>query len=244
MNSSTTGLPPGVAADHRARLEAFVLRARRLWGHPLAADRKQLARWATGPAQIASGQGSVPASLTLDLPPEAEFESLAARCRPLTLQCENLHLDKVFGSVKAFIRDDPQLLSRWQTLRMDWRDTQKPARPILIGAAPHAPNTDQMAGIVEVAEAWLNGDLVHAGRGKLPQAQGLTLSLRYLAAVMFYARVAVHAVALLNLIRYLQDHGRLGLDPEVFARAVSADVPLVLPIDRMAVAPAAHPMST
>jgi hypothetical protein len=76
-----------VIARHRANLEQFVLRARRIEGHSLAVDWAALVSLATPAFKLLSLEdGEV--RLRQELPPEEVVESAAARVRPLLLETD------------------------------------------------------------------------------------------------------------------------------------------------------------
>ncbi|HEX8509335.1 MAG TPA: hypothetical protein VF635_07545, partial [Propionibacteriaceae bacterium] len=74
-----------LAEQQQACLEFFVLRARRVELHSLAADQEQIVRWATHQMTM-EGTASGRTWLVQRLPREELLESLAARVRPFILQ--------------------------------------------------------------------------------------------------------------------------------------------------------------
>jgi len=167
---------------------------------------------------------------------------VATRCRPLILQGEPVHFDKVFGALNAFLQPDEEARKSAERLRAGWRRALNPESPILVSVAgPGQPMSDPVPYHL-IADAWLYGDLVHADKVKRARFEGFSLNQRYIAAVLVYGQVAVHAIALLNLIERLQGDGRLGLDPAVFTDPMAAMAPMRFPLKGFAHAPVGTPL--
>lgn len=233
-------LPEHVLTTHRQRLEAFMVRARRIEAHSLLSDRDQFVKWVSCSGRIHEAGWDTPEgrvvderTMTVDLPSEETFESLATRVRPLMLQNEQAHHGKVFGSLKAFVRDDPERRQQADDLRDAWRQIKQPDAPILMAIVSGLERPNEPASYVDVADAWLYSDLVHCDQQWLERAGGIPLRHRYLAGVLVYGQAALHAVATLNLIRQWQTAGVLDLGSTAADEPVTVDVPLVLPVHQM-----------
>lgn len=243
---NVTPLPDDVVAKHRATLEAFVARARRIETHSLVQDREAFLRWVSGTVKMdfvvdqATGQAA-PERMVWDLPPEEAFESLASRVRPLILQGEPIHFHKVFGALNAFARDDPELRAQVAKVRQGWAEALDPKEPIRFGLVNDLERPDVSMSFVDIADAWLYGDLVHADPVKRELIASIPLSQRYVAAALAYGKVVLHALVVLAIVRSLQDSGRLELDSTVFDAAVSVDLPLVVEVERAVFSPRPAP---
>ncbi len=228
-------IPEAALERHRETLAAFVVRCRRIEAHSLLIDKDQFLLWASGTAKAEMTGGA--GSLSFELPPEEPFESLATRCRPLLLEGEPVFYFKVFGALKAFLRDDDELMATVDCIRAGWRAALNPEMPILMGVVDRLERPDDLLRLVDVADGWLYGDLVHADPEKRALVARISLDNRYVAAVVVYGQVAVHALMVLNLIRHLHGAARIELDQAVFDEPVSAAVPLVLPLAAMRITP-------
>lgn len=219
---------PEVLERHRERLAAFTIRARRVEAHSLLADIPRFNKWAEGTTSIGSVDGIM--YMTQDVPPEEAFESLASRCRPFLLTGDPIHWQAAFGSLRAFLKDDPRFGPAVKSLRDSWA----------LAVAPH-PETgfavvrpdeveSQAVWFATLADSWLYGDLVHADPVAREKAAGHTLNSRYSAAVLLYGQVAIHVVATLNLIRQARVGGLIDLAAETLSEPVTAKVPMRFPL--------------
>src|SRR4051812_5390387 len=83
-------------ARDRSTVEAFVVRARRIEAHSFAQDRDSLAGYEKHEIKMRiEGPGEV--TISVEMPPEEQLESAAARIRPLILQEEQVHNQKVLN---------------------------------------------------------------------------------------------------------------------------------------------------
>jgi len=180
--------------------------------------------------------------MTQDVPPEEAFESLASRCRPFFLQGEPIHWSVVFGSLRAFLKQDSRFGPAVEELRRSWKVAEAPEPDT--GFAVTRPNEveSQAVWFAALADSWLYGDLVHADLAAQERASGHTLNSRYCAAVLLYGQVAIHVVATLNLIRQAVEAGLLILQEEAFLAPVSATVPMRFPLVGYAQAEVGTPM--
>jgi hypothetical protein len=85
--------------QHRERLGAFVVRARRVLASPLAQDDAQLAR----AHQVQAIGRDERSYLRVWLPDERELESLAARARPLLLTGDIVYYANALASLSALV---------------------------------------------------------------------------------------------------------------------------------------------
>jgi hypothetical protein len=215
-------VPERTQAQYRSNLEAFVLRARRVERHSLAADRDALVKLMRGEIQvIAHANGE--ADFRQDLPPEEVVESAAARVRPLLLEREDCFYGKALTALQYFCRDLPNEVQWAKGFGRAWRDR--------VGEGPKETGyrvmvTDTTTGQSselndrQLALAWIYGDVVHHDRERREVADQLGVLERYRGAVSLVAFTMVHSIALLNKLRILQREGGIRLRPEVFEEPV------------------------
>jgi hypothetical protein len=215
-------IPEKVKARHRGNLEAFVLRARRVEQHTLAADRKSLMELMRGTIQLTPcPDGTM--QIRQELPPEELVESAAARVRPILLKGDDCSFDKALNALKNLCRDVPEEVEWAKSLGKAWRER--------VGENPQEPGyTTMMADTAsgesaelsdrKLALAWIYGDVVHHDRARREEAQPFGLFDRYRAAVPLVAFTMVHSMILLSKIRYLQQQRLIALDPSVFDQEV------------------------
>lgn len=166
-------LPPQVLENHRIRLTAFVRRALRIEAHSLVKGTALL--------QWLGAQGTVTVDgsrreIEWRVPPEEAFESLVSRCRPLLLDGDGIFYPSVLGSLKAFVRSDPEQLRRIEILRNGWDRALHPEFPAMFGQAPVGERPVDLVSHAVLAEQWLNGDLVHADQPGNEALAGTTLN--------------------------------------------------------------------
>ncbi|MDQ0904729.1 hypothetical protein QFZ22_000714 [Streptomyces canus] len=222
---ATTGVrsQQEVLARHRANLEAFVLRARRVEAHSLAAEWDELVALAGAPYTVTVLENGE-ARFRQDLPAEEVVESAAARIRPLLLETDACSYLKALAGVGFFCRSMPDDQTWVRTARAEWRartgsaPTRGSGYQVMIGNAV----TSQAADLDDqrLAMAWIYGDVVHHDTERLKETDPFGLTERFRAAAPLVAWVMVRAIELLNYVRALQECGALELQPEVFDQEV------------------------
>ncbi len=239
------------AARHRGRLGAFVVRARRVEAHSLAADWDALVALAGAPYVVtALGNGEV--HIRQECPAEEVVESAAARVRPLLLEDDACSYLKALAAVGYFCRELPHDTAWIKTARAEWR-TRTEANIAREGGYQVMLGDTAEGWTVELddrklATAWIYGDVVHHDTQLLDEADPFGLSERFRAAVPLVAWTMVKAIELLNYVRALQTDGLLGLPVQLFdlevvlastrwehtARAYTAPVGTPAPADALA----------
>lgn len=217
----------------RAILAQFVLRARRVQQHSIVADETELHRLSNVQWQFTRSSTTGITSATRTLAKEQDIESLAARLRPLLLQEESIHYDKVVNAVTSLLREsDPPLAARFveteaQRLKKAFAalDPKRTTDITDYALSVHDADGNEVAPMVSMAllaEAWLYNDLVHAtAKPHLQDALLHPLEERFAAACCVFARLAVHTLKLLEHVENFQTHGRLGLAQECFEETVT-----------------------
>lgn len=213
-------------------LKMFVIRGRRIGAHSLMADDaesvRSLARSSFG---VAVGL-EIESSFTTSLPPEEEqFESLAARIRPLILASEPVHHKKVLDAVRRLLDEADgvtnqmhqgldRLAELWVTV--DPEDGELQAWSMWTqksdSSGPRHDATDSVHAL-----GWLYSDLVHVElRKERAVAAEFPMSQRYLAASQVLSRVALAAVDTLAFVKALADAGILDLPESLWTKDVVA----------------------
>lgn len=213
-----------IDAVHRARLEAFVLRARRIAAHSMAQDLDQLRRLAG--AEFRFGFDGAAHFFEWELPPEETTESAAARVRPLLLQGDDCYYANVLAALGYFLRDHPErgnvreALRAWQA-RVDEPKVSTDAGYI-VQIKNESTGEEGSMSDRQLALAWIYGDVVHHDADRRAGARVFGVRERYRAAVPLVAFVMLNAVRLLGVVRSLQERQLISLDDVVFTEEVIA----------------------
>lgn len=207
-------------------IDRFVLRARRVEAHSLAADRTKLKEL---------GQFTITGNIALDgamvvrraLPNEELFESLAARVRPLLLKRESIHYNKLLDAIEERVGGadlpadkETTVRERLAALRREWSRFDTDTANVL-GFAVQSSSLDgadatPQVSDTQLAAAWLYGDVVHVDlQGKKSEGQLLPVKERFSAAVMYFSLVADLTLTTLNAVRRLHEMGVIELASQV-----------------------------
>lgn len=219
-----------MSIDDTARLSAFVRRLRRIEAHPLIADNGgELVRTLQKTQfKITVFPETQETFVRFDLPDEVQFESLAARLRPMTVKADALHHSKVMDSLEALTSNatDPQVQKLNSQVRRAWEDATKrdrnrgsATRAYMMSIGTIDGNLNEHATDLDLAYAWLYEDSVH---GDLPSYDEFSARDRYQAATYVFGGIACVALDTLNYIRSLIDNNCLHLPAEAL------DTPVVV----------------
>lgn len=203
-------------------LEPFVIRARRIAAHSLAADRKALRAFATGSMKIEFRADEGKAFITQSMPPEEQLESAAARVRPLTLQTESTYLDKVLKAVAFLVREDPELAPRTRLIRDDWKKLHDPK--VAAGSYSrvmdaHGVESGSLSDVA-LAHAYIYGDVVHHDTERLAETAAFGVRARYQAAAVIVPRLMLQALATFEVISRARSRQLIQLPEELFTTEV------------------------
>lgn len=207
---------------HTRTLRAFVYRARRVEAHSIVQDPETLEGYATGRMTLELVGTS--ANLVQRLPLEENLESLAARVRPFLLQREATNNRRVTGALEYFAGNDAELKAaihglktRWHRLRPDSKDLLGWSAQVAVSAdAPIETMTD-----LQLAYAWLYGEVVHGDEARLAEAASFGLDERFRAATLLVGNAARLTVWTLNTLRNMRIRGLVQLDQSHFDEAVA-----------------------
>ncbi|WP_445277472.1 hypothetical protein [Streptomyces sp. DSM 41033] len=211
------------ALSQRA-LEAFVVRARRVEEHSLAADWDALVALTT--MQMTMVQLDDGETLIRQVFPDEEtVESAAARIRPILLEGDSCFYQKALKALGYFCRELPQDAAWIRATRSEWRSRVSPATPDEAGYWVAVSNTltgqNYDLDRHKLAMAWIYGDVVHHDTTRRDEGNAFGLFERFRGAVPLVAWAMVGAIELLNYIRALHADGVLQLRQEVLDQPVA-----------------------
>jgi hypothetical protein len=216
-----------IRAIHVGVLNSFIPRARRIAAHSLLRDREQAQEWATITMKAQLDDEHRMLALSMPVPEEEALESLAARVRPLLLVGDSVNILRAIKSAAFFARvgDNQAVAARLEAIRKRVHDT-------VSGTAGQyevqlqLPDEDEWhtSTNLELAEAWLYGDVVHADHEGHKSARLHDIHERYAAAVGIYMNVALMANALVENIKDLQNEDPTICSLEAITSPVVADV--------------------
>jgi hypothetical protein len=224
---ATQKTPTEIRAIHSRLLDAFILRGRRIREHSLLSDLPAAKVYGAITWKMRLSTSGALESLSSPVPSEEALESLAARVRPLLLQTENISLYKVLKSVRFFAeaQGNPEHLEYLDSIkaRFDGVASGRGGQ-YQVMMSDTSTGTDITLTNVELAEAWLYGDVVHADSTKHSDALQLGIQERYSAAVGVYMNTALVAHALLNLVQLLHKDDPSICSPSSITAPVTATI--------------------
>ncbi|MFF0189058.1 hypothetical protein [Streptomyces sp. NPDC005244] len=211
-------------AQYREYLEAFVVRARRVEEHSLAADWDALVRLAEIQMRVvALDNGDL--RIRHEYPAEEVVESAAARLRPILLEGDACYYQKALKALGYFCRTLPRDSEWLRSARSEWRTRVQPTTAEEAGywvmVSNAATGEDHRLDRHRLAMAWIYGDVVHHDTGRRQEADPFGLVDRFRAAVPLIAWAMVGTIELLNYIRVLQEAGQIQLSQKVFDERVA-----------------------
>ncbi|MES4909431.1 MULTISPECIES: hypothetical protein [unclassified Streptomyces] len=217
------GQPESIDEKHQRWLEAYVVRARRVEEHSLAADWHALVALTQMKIKVLFDNGEV--RIRYELPPEEVVESAAARLRPILLEKEDCFHMKALAALGYICRTSPQDMEWIRAARAEWRTRVNPSTCEEAGyrvmVADTATGEDHDLDAHRLAMAWIYGDVVHHDPDRRQEGDAFGLLDRFRAAVPLVAWAMVGTIELLNYIRSLREAGLLQLRQEVFDERVA-----------------------
>ncbi|MFJ8004042.1 hypothetical protein [Streptomyces fagopyri] len=213
-----------VTARYQEYLEAFVVRARRVEEHSLAAGWDALVELAEIQIQVTRlDNGGM--RIRHEYPAEEVVESAAARLRPILLEGDACFYQKVLKALGYFCRALPQDSEWIRAARDEWRTRVQPTTGEEAGywvmVSNSATGEDHSLDRHRLAMAWIYGDVVHHDAARRQEADPFGLVDRFRAAVPLIAWAMVGTIELLNFIRVLQEAGHIQLSQRVFDERVA-----------------------
>lgn len=220
-------------------LNWFVFRARRVAEHSLLVDRDRFVLWARGTLDLSIVPGGA-STVTISLPDEEAFESLAGRCRPFLMPRDDLHFSKVIDALRPRLAADPERLAVLDKLGESWLKLDPKSGATLGLASQIGPMDGDLGELIPdttLADAWLYCDFGHGDTNAVDRVGAHGLDSRYHAAVLLITNIALVATATLNFIRSCCDEGLVELGPEAFSEAVLARPERTMIVTAMATGP-------
>lgn len=200
----------------------FVLRARLVQEHSLAADKDNLKKHAAWTMSfrvvqnLATGERTV-AMVPAPLLPTEQVESAAARVRPVFLFSDGVHYDKVLNALVEAATASTVLKKEIEGLRAQFRA----ADPDYPKGRPTEPRSGPSMTNKEVAGAWLYGQLLHEDELRRSYGAGISAEEMLLNATKTVCNEMLGTVAALHLIERLVADGSLDLAEDLFIDPVS-----------------------
>lgn len=211
----------------QTRIDTFVVRARRICAHSLAQDLDRLRKLSEGEMQLVFPKAGGPATLVFDFPPEEVVESAAARVRPLML--DDVSMISVLKAIRSLTAesDDRESIRAWESeVRAEWNKR--------MGTSPsddgfqtyyESATTGETGATnhIELAQAWIYGDVVHHDQDHLSRTQVWGVGERFRAAVPLVAFVMSAAWNVLENIREMENRKALTVSPRAWTVDVVAE---------------------
>jgi len=222
-----------------ACLSSFVLRARRVEAHSLAADKDALLALAHGTTTVQTNPSTGQSYVVEKLPPEEQVESGAARVRPILLRSEPIHHAKVTKHLGYLLRSaqDERVRPALEDLKASWNRI-RPDGKELLAYSMQVSNLDGSVTMdatsdIAMAYAWIYGDVIHADDTRIAAVESAGLRRRYSAAVLIVSHTMLLTIATLNFIRTVVDDGlielpRAALDQRVVVENVESRLPVTI----------------
>jgi len=188
----------------------------------MALDLERLRKLAGGEFRV--GLDGAVSYVEWDLPPEEVMESAAARVRPLLLQGDDCFYGSVLASLGYFLRDHParqnvrEIRKMWQA-RVD-ESTMRGDAGYIVLVKDEATGAQGSLSDLQLALAWVYGDVVHHDADRRAGAQAFGVRERYRAAVPLVAFVMLNTVRLLGFVQSLYEAGLIPLDALVLTEDV------------------------
>lgn len=215
----------------------FVLRARRVLAHSLAADREKVLEQAGGPAEFIRAKDSdghavfdedgTPGYIEWrKVPPEELLESALVRIRPLVLESDDVFHVKVLNAIGWVLNQNPNeaLSESLKHVRVNWSNYARNTKVVAYQTQQRNPEGQygEARSNHELAMAYLYGDSVHMDVDKLEQTKDLGVVARYIAVTPYVFGVIFCVYETMDIIHSLVDQQHISLPPDIF------EVPVVV----------------
>jgi hypothetical protein len=160
-------------------------------------------------------------------PPEEVVESAAARVRPILLAKEHCHLPSVLNAIKYFDRGadvkdwTKRVLDQWNRRTNEGIADREPGMRVMV----HNATTGESGTMdeLQLAMAWIYGDVVHHYPERRDGARIFGLRERYSAAVPLVAFVMATTIVVLEGIRDLHSADRLNVGEGALTERVALE---------------------
>lgn len=194
---------------HLNALKSFVLRARRIRAHSLAKDARLLVKLHNPQFKVLVTPTTGEMKVVLNLPPEEQIESAAARVRPLILNDEDTYHAKVMNALLYFGRksdlpeEDMKALREW---KKEWAKVNPKAKSLGFYEVRVQKPGEAEARISDnaLAFSWIYGDVVHADTVRREEGRVYGVEERFRAAVPVVVRLMTLAMVTLTITERLK----------------------------------------
>lgn len=211
--------------QHLTALKSFVLRARRIRAHSLASDPGLLVKLHNPQFRVLFTPATGEMKVVLDLPPEEQIESAAARVRPLILNDEETYHAKVMNALLYFGRKgnlpdaDMKVLRDW---KKEWAKVNPKGKSLGYYEVRMQKQGQAETRISDnaLAFSWIYGDVVHADSARREEGQAYGVEERFRAAVPVVVRLMTLAMVTLTITEQLKARGVLPDLGDIFDEAV------------------------
>lgn len=217
--------PEELDAINLTSVKAFVLRARRIQQHSVARDPALLAEYQLPRFKVQINPATGEAKVTNTLPNEEQFESAAARVRPLILSGEPTHHEKFMKALLYFANKASLPAQAIESLR-DWKKQWAAINPnnaklrFYDVRQQEGESEEQRITDVRLAYAWIYGDVVHADADRRAESQRFGIEERFRAAVPIIVRLILMSLFTLRVIEDMVKRGALPDLSDVFEEEV------------------------
>lgn len=199
----------------------FVLRARLVQEHSLAADKSFLEKHAAWTMSFrvthnAATRKRAVAMVPAPLLPTEQVESAAARVRPVFLSSDGVHYDKVLNALQETGAASAGVRKEIEGLRAKFQS----ADPDYPKGRPTEPRSEPSMTNKEVAGAWLYGQLLHEDELRRSYGAGISAEEMLLNATKTVCSEMLATVEALHLIERLVVDGTLCLPENLFSGPV------------------------
>ncbi|WP_150462662.1 hypothetical protein [Nesterenkonia ebinurensis] len=200
--------------QHLSSLKSFVLRARRIRAHSLAKDARLLVKLHNPQFKVLFTPATGAMKVVLELPPEEQVESAAARVRPLILNDEDTYHAKVMNALLHFGRkgnlpeEDIKVLRGW---KKEWAKVNPKGKTLGFYEVRVQMPEEAEARISDnaLAFSWIYGDVVHADAARREEGRIYGVEERFRAAVPVVVRLMTLAMVTLTITERLNARGVL-----------------------------------
>lgn len=204
----------GPEEQHLDALKSFVLRARRIRAHSLARDARLLVTLQNPRFRVLLTPTTGEMKVVLDLPPEEQIESAAARVRPLILKEEDTYHAKVmnallfFGRKSNLSQHDIKVLRQW---KKEWASVNPKGKSLGFYEVRVQQPGKAEARISDnaLAFSWIYGDVVHADAARREEGRIYGVEERFRAAIPVVVRLMMLAMVTLTITEQLNERGVL-----------------------------------
>lgn len=200
----------------------FVLRARLVQEHSLAADRDILEKYSVWTLSFVVTENRNNGERTcaiapVPLLPTEQVESAAARVRPIFLFSDGVHYENVLRALGIVVVPSADLKKDVERLRAKFQA----ADPDYPDGRPTEPRSASSMKNKQIAGAWLYGHLLHEDELRRTYSAGISAEFMLLQATKTVCSEMLATVEALHLIERLVTSGSLEIAEDLFTEPIS-----------------------